>query len=221
MNLFVTGTDTEIGKTLASCALLHAHAGKGRRVAGMKPVAAGVGADGVNEDVAQLRAASTVDAPYDLVNPFLFREPLAPHIAAQREGATINMARIVAAYQALCALADVVIVEGVGGFRVPLGERWDSADLAARLGLPVVLVVGLRLGCLNHALLTAESVRAAGLRLAGWIANAIDPGMAAPGENVAALAERLSAPLLGRFPHSPRAEAGALARLVDVAPLVN
>ncbi len=214
MNLFVTGTDTEIGKTLASCALLHAHAGKGRQVAGMKPVAAGVGADGVNEDVAQLRAASTVDAPYDLVNPFLFREPLAPHIAAQRDGATINMARIVAAYQALCALADVVIVEGVGGFRVPLGERWDSADLAARLGLPVVLVVGLRLGCINHALLTQEAVAARGLRLAGWIANQVDAGMACVADNVDTLKARLEAPLLGFVPHQAAPDAARVAQLL-------
>lgn len=216
MNLFVTGTDTEIGKTLASCAMLHAYAGKGLRVAGMKPVAAGVGADGVNEDVAQLRAASTVDAPYALVNPFLFREPLAPHIAAQRDGATISMARIAAAYEALCAQADVVVVEGVGGFRVPLGERWDSADLAARLGLPVVLVVGLRLGCINHALLTQEAVVARGLRLAGWIANRIDPHMACAEENIAALEARLDAPLLGVLPHQAAPDAARLAELLKL-----
>ena len=216
MNLFVTGTDTEIGKTLASCALLHAYAGKGLRVIGMKPVAAGAGADGINEDVAQLRAASTVDAPYTLVNPFLLREPLAPHIAAQRQGAAISMASIVAAYEALCAQADVVIVEGVGGFRVPLGERWDSADLAARLGLPVVLVVGMRLGCINHALLTQEAVVARGLRLAGWIANRIDPHMACVEENIAALEARLGAPLLGVLPHQAAPDAAVMARFLTL-----
>ena len=216
MNLFVTGTDTEIGKTLASCALLHAYAAQGLRVAGMKPVAAGVGAGGVNEDVAQLLAASTVDAPYALVNPFLFREPMAPHIAAQREGAAISMASIVAAYEALSAQADVVIVEGVGGFRVPLGERWDSADLAARLGLPVVLVVGMRLGCINHALLTQEAVVARGLRLAGWIANRIDPHMACAEENIAALEARLDAPLLGVLPHQAAPDAAGMAALLTL-----
>lgn len=216
MNLFVTGTDTEIGKTLASCALLHAYAARGLRVAGMKPVAAGTDADGANEDVAQLRAASTVDAPRELVNPFLLREPLAPHIAAQREGAAISMARIVSAYEALCAQADVVIVEGVGGFRVPLGERWDSADLAARLGLPVVLVVGLRLGCISHALLTQEAVVARGLRLAGWVANQVDARMACVAENVETLKARLEAPLLGFVPHQGAPDAARVAELLSL-----
>lgn len=214
MNLFVTGTDTEIGKTLASCALLHAYAAQGLRVAGMKPVAAGLGAGGVNEDVAQLRAASTVDAPYALVNPFLFREPMAPHIAAQREGAAISMASIVAAYEALSAQADVVIVEGVGGFRVPLTDALDGADLAARLGLPVILVVGLRLGCLNHALLTAEAVRARGLKLAGWVANQVDAQMACVTENVETLKARLEAPLLGFVPHQGEPDAARVAELL-------
>ena len=216
MNLFVTGTDTGIGKTLASCALLHAYAGKGLRVVGMKPVAAGINADGVNEDVVQLRAASSVDAPYDLMNPCFLRAPLAPHIAAQREAATISMASIVAAYEALCVQAECVIVEGVGGFRVPLGERWDSADLAARLGLPVVLVVGMRLGCINHALLTQEAVVARGLRLAGWIAKRIDAHMACAEENIAALAARLNAPLLGVLPHQAAPDAAGMARLLTL-----
>lgn len=196
---FITGTDTGVGKTLIACALLHALARQGRRVIGMKPVAAGAAhgpAGLVNDDVALLRAASNVDAPLALVNPYCFEPPIAPHLAAEQAGVVIDLAIIAAAYERLAAVADRVIVEGSGGFRVPLNRSEDSADLAQRLGLPVILVVGLRLGCLNHALLTAHSIRAQGLTLAGWIANRIDPAMAGAERNVAALAERLSAPLL-------------------------
>ncbi len=197
---FVTGTDTGVGKTLIACALLHALALQGKRVIGMKPVACGAvrSARGLNhDDVALLRAASNVDAPLALVNPYCFEPPIAPHLAAEQAGAAIDLATIVNAYRRLAAIADIVIVEGVGGFCVPLNFGEDCADLAQRLGLPVILVVGLRLGCLNHALLTAQSIRARGLMLAGWIANRIDPAMAAAERNVAALAERLAAPLLG------------------------
>jgi dethiobiotin synthetase len=223
--VFVTGTDTGVGKTLAACALVHALRARGLRVAPMKPVAAGAvphGRGWANEDTLALAEAAGPGAPaLEDMTPVLLREPVAPHIAAAREGRTIRLEPLLEAHQRLAAQWDFTVIEGVGGFHVPLGPGLDARDLAAALGLPVVLVVGLRLGCLNHALLTAGAVRAAGLRLAGWVANAIDPGMAAPEENVAALAGRLSAPLLGRFPHSPRADAGALARLVDVAPLVG
>ena len=197
---FVTGTDTGVGKTLICCALLHGFAALGKSVIGMKPVAAGAAhgpAGMVNDDVALLRAASNVDAPLALVNPYCFEPPIAPHLAAEQAGAAIDLATIVSAYRRLAAIADIAIVEGVGGFCVPLNAGEDSADLAQRLGLPVILVVGLRLGCLNHALLTAHSIRAQGLTLAGWIANRVDPAMAAAERNVAALAERLAAPLLG------------------------
>ena len=164
---FVTGTDTGVGKTLIACALLNAFAAAGRRVAGMKPVAAGADetAEGlVNADVRLLRGASSVAAPLALVNPYCFMPPVAPHIAAERAGVTIDLKRIAQAFAQLAAIADVVIVEGAGGFCVPLNRHEDAADLACRLGLPVILVVGLRLGCLNHALLTAQAVRARGLR---------------------------------------------------------
>ncbi len=201
--LFVTGTDTGVGKTLFSAALLHALASLGLRAVGMKPVAAGADLrDGawVNEDVALLAAASGGRAPPELANPYLFREPIAPHLAAGHKGVTIEIPRIAAALEALRAMADVVVVEGVGGFRVPLGPGRDTADLAVRLGLPVILVVGMRLGCLNHALLTAEAVAARGLRLAGWVANRIDPDMAAYDENLAALAAWLGSPPLAELP---------------------
>ena len=197
---FITGTDTEVGKTFATCALLHAARAQGRRALAMKPVAAGTDAEGRNEDVEKLIAASSFAAPRELINPYCFAEPIAPHIAASREGRRIDKHVILDAYRQLAAQADFVAVEGVGGFRVPLGEGFDTADLAQALGLPVVLVVGLRLGCLNHALLTAEAIEKRGLVLAGWIANGIDPAMPYRDENIAALRQRLAAPLLGVLP---------------------
>ena len=197
---FITGTDTGVGKTLVACAMLHAFARAGLRVVGMKPVAAGAtrSAEGlINDDVAELRTASTVGCELAQVNPYCFEPAIAPHIAAAQAGVTIDLKQIVRAYALLAARADRVIVEGVGGFCVPLNRDEDGADLAQVLGLPVILVVGLRLGCLNHAALTAHAVSARGLRLAGWIANRIDPAMPAAHENIAALAERLAAPLLG------------------------
>ena len=174
LNFFVTGTDTEIGKTLVSCALLHAMAQQGLQCIGMKPVAAGAECiNGVwsNEDVTALIAASTVQADARLVNPYLFRLAAAPHIAARQEQRAIELAPILQSYRQLSALAQAVVVEGVGGFRVPFNAKEDSADLAQQLGLPVLLVVGMRLGCISQALLTAEAIRARGLTLAGWVAN--------------------------------------------------
>jgi dethiobiotin synthetase len=214
---FVTGTDTGIGKTLFSAALLHALADLGIRAVGMKPVAAGAESrDGVwvNEDVAMLAAASGVKAPAELANPYLFREAIAPHLAADHKGVPIEIPRIAAALEALAGLADVVVVEGVGGFRVPLGPNRDTADLAVRLGLPVILVVGMRLGCLNHALLTAEAITARGLKLVGWVANRIDPNMVAYDENLAALTIRLPAPLLAELPALPSPDPRRVARLI-------
>ena len=220
--IFVTGTDTGVGKTLAACALLHALRERGVAVAPMKPVAAGAReVDGrwINDDTQDLLAAAGWDlARADDVTPVLLREPMAPHIAAAHEGREIALAPLLAAFARL-AREGFVVVEGVGGFHVPLAPRLDSAQLAAALGLPVVLVVGLRLGCLNHALLTAQAVAAAGLPLAGWIANDLDPAMAAMEENVAALRERLPAPLLGRLPRAAAPEARDLARHLHVAAL--
>lgn len=197
---FVTGTDTGVGKTLAACALLHALAARGRRVAGMKPVAAGREADGTFHDVESLVAASNVDAPREWVNPYAFDPPIAPHVAAARAGTRIDLEPIREAFLGLSRRADALVVEGVGGFRVPLNESQDAGDMAAALGLPVLLVVGLRLGCLNHALLTAQAVRGAGLSLAGWIANELSPGMPALEENIASLDARLGCPRVGRIP---------------------
>ena len=205
---FVTGTDTGVGKTLASCALLHALARHHRRVVGMKAVAAGAEPDGhggwANEDTLALRAASTLAVPPHLDNPVLLADPLSPHIAAQRAGVTVTLQPILGAYQQLAAQADAVVVEGAGGWRVPLSESLSITDLAVALQLPVVLVVGLRLGCLNHALLTADAIRASGLPLAGWICSRVDPHMLAPEENLATLRRALGAlgaPLLADIPH--------------------
>ena len=195
--LFVTGTDTGVGKTRVAVALIHALRASGLRVATMKPVSAGSAPGELNEDVAALLQAANVAADLRDVNPYAFAEPVAPHIAAQQAGVRIELDVIAAAYSRLAAAADVVVVEGAGGWRVPLNERDDMADLAQRLGLPVVLVVGLRLGCLNHALLTAESIAHRQLPWAGWVGNHVDPAMACPVENVAALQARLPGPCLG------------------------
>ena len=200
---FVTGTDTGVGKTLVSAALLHTLARHHRRVVGMKPVAAGLidhHGHWVSEDVLALRAASSVTVPPELDNPVALPDPLSPHIAAQRAGRLITVAELLAAHRALKERADVVVVEGAGGWRVPINDHETLADLSVALALPVVLVVGLRLGCLNHALLSAEAIRADGLQLAGWVANTVDPDMACIEENIDTLRQRLAAPLLGVVP---------------------
>ena len=195
--VFVTGTDTGVGKTVACVALLRALVACGVRAVGMKPVAAGVDPGAaVNADVTALAAAGNVDAPLDERNPYAFAEAIAPHVAARRAGVTIDLERIADAYARLAARADVVVVEGAGGPLVPLGPRLDVLDVPRRLALPVVLVVGVRLGCLSHALAAELAFRARGVRLAGWIACRVDPAMARADESVAALRERLPAPLL-------------------------
>lgn len=202
---FVTGTDTGVGKTFVSCALLHALARRHPRVVGMKPVAAGLietpeGWD--SEDAIALRTASTVRVPPALDNPVRLPDPLSPHIAAERAGTRIDIHHLVACQRELAQHADAMVVEGAGGFLVPLSPEHTGADLAQALGLPVLLVVGLRLGCLNHALLSAEAIRARGLTLAGWVANRVDPDMAAVDDNIHYLRQRLDAPLLADIAHS-------------------
>ena len=211
---FVTGTDTGVGKSLASAALLHALARHHARVVGMKPVAAGaerIGGVLTNEDAVALRAASTIAVPPALDNPVLLPDPLSPHIAAQRAGTAIDIAAIAQAFRQLAERADAVVVEGAGGWHVPLSATTTGADLAQALGLPVVLVVGLRLGCLSHAALTAEDIRARGLVLAGWVVSRIDPHMLAPEDNIAWLARHLGAPLLADLPHQPAPDARVMA----------
>ena len=213
---FVTGTDTEVGKTFVTCALLHVLRNQGVSAIGMKPIAAGTDADGKNDDVEALIAASGVQAPRELINPYLFQPAIAPHIAAAEEGRRIDIGSIVTAFNTLGGMADAVLVEGVGGFCVPLGPDCDTADLAEKLQLPVILIVGMRLGCINHALLTQQAIAARGLKLAGWIANRNDPEMSRFEENLAALTERIAAPLLGIIPANCTPEKAAeLIRLPD------
>lgn len=208
-SVFVTGTDTSVGKTLVSTALLHALARHYPRVVGMKPVAAGTAeVNGVqaNDDVLALRAASSCSVPHALDNPVLLADAVSPHIAAARAGVRIDIAHIASCHRQLMQLVDAVVVEGAGGFMVPLSSSENGADLAQALGLPVVLVVGLRLGCLNHALLTVEAIRARGLPLAGWVANHIDPTMQAQADNLDFLQHHLSAPLLAKIAWQPDAD---------------
>ena len=210
---FITGTDTDVGKTLVTGALLHAYARQGKTVVGMKPVAAGCEATpgGLRcDDVVQLQANSNVAAPLNLVNPYSFAPPIAPHIAAVQSGAEIDLDHIVSCFQALREMADVVLVEGAGGLMVPLNARQDIADLAIMLDLPVILVVGIRLGCINHALLTVQAIRQKNLRLAAWVANQIDPDMLSLDENLQALEARLNVPLLGNVPYLTNASPDAV-----------
>jgi dethiobiotin synthetase len=223
---FITGTDTGVGKTLIACALLTAFTRRGLRAVGMKPVAAGAyetPAGWRNEDVEALLAASYISA-LDIqrpdINPYLLVQPVAPHLAARREGIAIDLSVVEQSFLSLRTKADVVIVEGVGGFLVPLNDREDAADLSIRLELPVILVVGIRLGCLNHALLTQEAITARKLRLAGWVANRIDPRMEMIAENVAALRERIRAPLIGEVPFLTAPRPDEVAGLLDVSALL-
>lgn len=214
--LFVTGTDTGVGKTVVSVALLRALAAAQLRAVGMKPIAAGIDeGERENADVTALAAASTVEAPRDAVNPYTFRPPVAPHVAARMAGVRIELPVLQAAYARLAALADAVVVEGAGGALVPLDERADMLDIARACGLPVLLVVGVRLGCINHALLSAQAIRTRGLVLAGWIATRIDPAMACAADSVEAIGARIGAPLLGDFESAASVafDAGVLARL--------
>jgi dethiobiotin synthetase len=200
---FIAGTDTGVGKTRVTAGLLAALSQRGVRAAGMKPVAAGrTGA--CNEDVEALAAHSCAGITVPDVNPYCFAEPISPHLAAQLEGVPIDPARIVAAHARLAACCEVVLVEGTGGWLTPIGATTTMADVAQALGLPVVLVVGLRLGCLNHALLSAQAIAQQGLVLAGWIGSLIEPSMRALDGNIATLAARLGAPMLGQLPHAPR-----------------
>ena len=194
---FLTGTDTEIGKTHIACALLERARQQGLRATGLKPVAAGIEADGENDDVRRIRQASNVALPAQIRNPYRFAPPIAPHLAAAQAGVEIDFAQIAASLGNARQHADFVVVEGAGGFCIPLGPDQTSADLAVALQLPVILVVGLRLGCLNHALLTAEAITRRGLALAGWVGNHLATPMSHAAENMATLRALLPAPCLG------------------------
>jgi dethiobiotin synthetase len=196
---FITGTDTDVGKTYIASALIKHFCEQGLLTIGMKPVAAGaemVKGRLLNSDVTELINAGNVDADIELINPYVFAPAIAPHIAAEQVGVMISLEKIQQAFDSLQAKADVVIVEGAGGFRVPINRQETMADLAIKLNLPVIMVVGVRLGCINHALMTAGSIKATGLTLAGWVANRIDPDMPAIEENISTLKAMLKAPCI-------------------------
>lgn len=212
--LFITGTDTGVGKTWVTVGLLHGLRGRGLQAAGMKPVASGAAptAAGLrNEDALAIRAAAGIEAPYEEVNPYCFAPPIAPHIAAEEAASPIRFGRIEACHEALRSRAGTVLVEGVGGWRVPLGADGDVAALARRLGHPVVLVVGLRLGCINHALLSAEALAADGVECAGWIANCVEENYARRAQTLSTLERCLSWPLLAELPWLPGPDPDVLA----------
>ncbi|HEY3731392.1 MAG TPA: dethiobiotin synthase [Steroidobacteraceae bacterium] len=230
--VFIAGTDTEIGKTRVTVALLRALQSRGVRCVGMKPVAAGrrpvatselprlggfyAEGDMINDDVATIITCSPPDCDRLDINPYAFDWGVSPHIAAQRAGVRIEPEHVAAAYQRLATGCDVIVVEGTGGWFAPIGELGTMADIAQRLALPVVLVIGLRLGCLNHALLTVQAIGASGLKLQGWIGSVLNPDMPALDDNIAALDEMLGVPRLALLPHS-RSTDGDASHLVAAA----
>lgn len=202
---FITGTDTEIGKTHATCVLLARAAQDSLRAVALKPVAAGTEADGENDDVRRLMAASNVALNARTVNPWLLSEPVSPHIAARHAGTEISLPPIMASFRNASEQADLVLVEGVGGLFAPLSDTLSQPDLIRALAVPVILVIGLRLGCLNHALLTVAALENEGCQLAGWIGNLVDPGFRAQADNIETLRQRIAAPCLGILPFDPSA----------------
>ena len=221
---YVTGTDTGIGKTLASCALLHALRAHGLRAAGMKPVASGcerIDGEWRNADALALQAAGEPGIAYADINPFALEHPLAPELAARDAGVEVSLLPILASHARLSDHADALIIEGVGGWDAPLSASLMQADLVRMLRLPVLLVVGLRLGCLNHALLSARAIAADGAHLAGWIASHVDPEMERVEDNIAMLRARLPAPCWGVLPHAPGADPAAMARYLRIPMLAE
>ncbi len=212
---FIAGTDTDVGKTTVAAGLLHAARLAGLSTLGAKPVASGctASAKGLrNDDALALIAQSSIKLPYEQVNPFAFEPAIAPHLAAREAGVVLGVQGLLAPMrQILEQGADFTLIEGAGGWRVPLSDQANLSDLAIALKLPVILVVGVRLGCINHALLSAEAIARDGLQLAGWVANIVDPRTSRLEENLASLAERLPAPCLGRVPKLKQVSAEAVA----------
>lgn len=216
---FITGTDTSVGKTWCSVALMHYFKNQGKSVAAMKPVASGaswINGRLVNEDALLLQQHASKNVSYDIVNPYTFEMPVSPHIAAEKAGESIDFERIIANLAILQKSCEIVIIEGVGGWLVPLGPKLGMADLVMRLGFPVIVVVAIRLGCINHARLTLSSLHAAGVLCAGWIANCTEQGMLAKEENIQSISSFTDAPLLGVLPFSQKPDFGSLARYLRV-----
>lgn len=221
---FITGTDTGVGKTCIALALMNKFKQQGKIVAGMKPVSAGCSQTNKglrNSDAVQLTQASSIELPYNIVNPYAYEPPIAPHIAAQEAGEKIDPGRVAACYNQIIEQSEIVIVEGAGGWLVPINDSETMADLAMHIHLPVILVIGMRLGCLNHALLSVESIKNSGLTLAGWIANNISEQMDRCQENIYSLKHRIPAPLLGNVQHNMHNTADQNAAYLDFSALVN
>jgi dethiobiotin synthetase len=215
---FVTGTDTGVGKTVVTLGLMRRLQDRGRRIVAMKPVASGCRrtAQGLrHDDALRLQRQASLPLAYHEVNPYAFEPAIAPHLAAAEAGERIGLAAIRSGFERLAAQADQVCVEGIGGWLVPLNDTQTVADLAAELELGIILVVGIRLGCLNHALLTQAAIAGAGREFTGWVANQTAPGGERAGENIAALRSRLAAPLLGTVPFLPGCSAAAVAACLD------
>lgn len=217
---FIAGTDTDVGKTTVAAGLLHAAQLAGLTTLGAKPVASGCTATAKglrNDDAMALIAQSSIKLPYEQVNPFAFEPAIAPHLAAREAGVVLSVQRLLTPMrQILEQGADFTLIEGAGGWRVPLCDQANLSDLAIALQLPVILVVGVRLGCISHALLSAEAIARDGLQLAGWVANIVDPRTSRLEENLASLAERLPAPCLGRVPKLKQASAEAVAEYLQL-----
>ena len=221
---FVTGTDTGVGKTVVTLGLMQLLQAQGHTVAAMKPLASGCYryADGMrNADALLLQQQASMVLDYDQVNPYAFEPAIAPHIAAEQAGIFIDFDEIYNKYNRIKESVDCVLVEGAGGWLVPLNKDQTLADLARLLGLDVIMVVAIRLGCLNHALLTAAAIRAAGCTLAGWVANLLPPLSSSAEENISALESRISAPLLGVLPELKTLSARAVAEKLSLPPLAN
>lgn len=221
---FIAGTDTDVGKTLVACGILRAGAARGLKTLAIKPVAAGADLteQGLrNTDALMLIDAMTESLPYEQVNPVLLAPPIAPHIAAEQAGRRLRVSQLAGFCRGvMMRKVDMVLIEGAGGWRVPLNQREMLSGLAVELQTPVILVVGMKLGCISHALLTAEAIRADGLVLAGWVANQIDPDMACFDENLATLRNFLPAPCLGVLPNLSQPDANLAAEHLDISPLL-
>lgn len=224
---FITGTDTEVGKTAITLGMIQAFQNAGVKVGGMKPIAAGAIQTDVglrNDDAVQIMSqvggGDDVFDAYQVVNPYVFEQPIAPHIAARKTDTVIELPVIQAAFDVLSTDHDIIVIEGAGGWKVPLSDDLDMEALAKNLGFPVVLVVGIRLGCLNHALLTADAIVTAGLSLKGWVANQIDPVMVSQSDNINTLKQRIDAPFLGSVPYLPDVSAQTVAEYLDVVSFI-
>jgi len=216
--IFVTGTDTDVGKTWFCRGLMAALQGQGRTVCGMKPVASGANARLVNEDALQLRRQSSIEFDYQLVNPFVYRPAIAPHIAAELAANPVSLDVLKSAFAAIQSRSDLVIVEGIGGWRVPLSGELFLPDLVRALRLPVIMVVGLRVGCLNHAILTAEAIMRDNINLLGWAANCIDPDFQYLQRNLATLEQAISAPLIAQIPYLTKLNVGTVKEAITNGP---